>query len=213
MSENKKVRKRVKTPKKEVKSYKNAILFLISLVLFAYSGFVLLFPAILTMTFNKQKFCDSVYKTSALVTNIDQVEFKMTPSLDMIITIRGWDSRHIDNQNAFKAKEIDIVTTPFAIFTQDYKIKSMDFKGIQIWDQILPTGVNKLAYIARCFSPKDFGVNQIKIQPSAVNFKSYTIIHERGQNSKEEYIRNKTYSLYEVKTFLMNQNLMNVVIK
>lgn len=205
--------KKVKKEKNEVKSYKNAILILISLVLFAYSGFVLLFPAILTATFNKQKFCESVYKTTALVTNIDQIEFKMTPTLDMIITARGWDSKHIDNQNAFKAKEISVVTNPMAIFTHDYNIKSIEFKGTQIWDQILPNGENKLDYVARCFSPKDFGIEKMSIKPSEAKFRGFTIIHERGQNSKEEYMRNKTYSLYEVKTFLMNKNLFNVVIK
>lgn len=214
MAEDKKIKKVKKVAKKqEVKSYKNAILILISLVLFAYSGFVLLFPTILTMTFNKQKFCNSVYKTTGLNTNIDKMEFKMTPNLDMVITVRGWDSKHIDNQNAFKAKEIEVVTTPFAIFTNDYKIKSMTFKGTQIWEQILPNGENKLAYIAKCFSPKDFGVDKITIKPSEVNFKSFTIIHENKNKTKEEYIRNKTYSLYEVKTFLKNKNLFNVVIK
>lgn len=213
MAENKKIKKVVKKQKQEVKSYKNAILILISLVLFAYSGFVLLFPTILTMTFNKQKFCDSVYKTSGLVTNIDKIEFKMTPKLDMIITLRGWESKHIDNQNAFKTKEIDVVTTPFSIFTHNYNIKSMTFVGTQLWEQILPNGENKLAYIAKCFSPKDFGADKMTIKPSAVEFKGFTIVHENKNQTKEEYIRNKTFSLYEVKTFLKNKNLFNVVIK
>lgn len=213
MAENRKIKKVVKKQKKEVKSYKNAILILISLVLFAYSGFVLLFPTILTMTFNKKKFCESVYKTSGLVTNIDKMEFKMTPKLDMIITVRNWESKHIDNQNAFKTKEIEVVTTPFAIFTNNYNIKSMRFVGTQLWEQILPNGNNKLAYIAKSFSPKDFGADKMTIKPSAVEFKGFTIVHEDKINTREEYIRNKTFSLYEVKTFLKNQNLFRVVIK
>ena len=198
---------------KQPKSYKNTILIFVSLIMFIYAGLVLLYPAILTMTFNKKAFCDSAYKTSALVTKLGKMEFKMTPNLNLIITASDWESKHIDNQNAFKARTIEIVTTPFATLTNNYDVKSMRFEGAKIWKQILPDGNNKLAYISKCFSPKDFGVKKITIKPSEVVFDNFTIIHEANKQTKEEYHRNKTYSAYEVKTFLMNQNLMNVVIK
>ena len=198
---------------KQPKSYKNTILIFISLIMFIYAGLVLLYPAILTMTFNKKAFCDSAYKTSALVTKLGKMEFKMTRNLNLVIIASDWESKHIDNQNAFKARTIEIVTTPFATLTNNYDVKSMRFEGTKIWEQILPDGNNKLAYIAKCFSPKDFGVKKITIKPSEVVFDNLTIIHEENKQTKEEYHRNKTYSEYEVKTFLMNQNLMDVVIK
>lgn len=211
MAERKKIKKNNK--ENQPKSYKNTILIFLSLIMFIYSGLVLLYPAILTMSFNKKAFCASAYKTSALVTTLGKMEFKMTPKLDLIITAKDWESKHIDNQNAFKARTIEVVTTPFATLTNNYNIKSMRFEGAKIWNQILPDGNNKLAYIAKCFSPKDFGVNKITIKPSEVKFDSFTIIHEINKGTKEEYHRTKTYSQYEVKTFLMNQKLLGVVIK
>ena len=211
MATKKHLKKRVK--KTQPMSYKNTIMIFISLIMFIYAGLVLLYPAILTMTFNKKAFCQSAYKTSALVTTLDEMKFKMMPNLDLVITASGWESKHIDNQNAFRARTIEIVTTPFATFTNNYNIKSMKFEGAKIWEQILPNGKNKLAYIAKCFSPNDFGVDKITITPSEVIFDNFTIIHEANRQTKEEFHRNKTYSKYEVKTFLMNQNLKNVVIK
>ena len=211
MTEKKEMKRNIN--KKQQKSYKNTILIFISLIMFAYTGLVLLFPAILTMTFDKEAFCKNAYKTSALKTTLGKMEFKMTPKLDLVITMTDWESKHIDNQNAFKARTIEVVTTPFATLTNNYEIKSMRFEGAKIWNQILPNGNNKLAYIAKCFSPKDFGVEKITIKPSEVKFDSYTIIHEINKGTKEEYHRTKTYSQFEVKNFLMNQNLLNVVIR
>ena len=211
MAERKKIAKRNK--ENQPKSYKNTILIFLSLIMFIYTGLVLLYPAILTMTFNKKAFCASAYKTSALVTTVNKIEFKMTPSLDLVITANDWESKHIDQQNAFKARTIEIVTTPFATLTSNYDIKSIRFEGAKIWNQILPDGNNKLAYIAKCFSPKDFGVNRITIKPSEAKFDNFTIIHEINKGSKEEYHRTKTYSQFEVKNFLMNQNMLGVVIK
>ena len=204
--------KRIKKGK-EVTSYKNCILIIVSLILFLYAGFIGLYPAILTWTFNYDKFYDSVYKTTALVTKVHKMEFSMSPTFDMTITANNWVSTHIDNQNAFDATEIKITTTPFAIFTKDFKIKSMKITGGKIWDQILPSGENKLAYIPKVFNAKPFGAKVITIRPSAVDFDSFTIVRMRPSGVTEEYTRKKTYSLYEVKTFLTNQNIVDVVIK
>ena len=211
MATKKRLKKRVK--KTQPMSYKNTIMIFISLIMFIYVGLVLLYPAILTMTFNKKAFCQSAYKTSALVTNLGEMKFKITPSLNLVITASDWESKHIDNQNAFKARTIEIVTTPFATLTNNYDIKSMKFEGAKIWHQTLPNGQNKLAYISKCFSPKDFGVNKLTIKPTEVQFNNFTMIDEDNNQTKEQFYRNKTYSAYEVKTFLMNQNLMDVVIK
>lgn len=206
----KKINKKPQGPKK---SYKNAILMLISFVLFAYSGLVLLYPSILGLIFSKKSFCDSVYSTSALITYIDKLEFQVTPTLDMIISIKGWDSKHIDKQNAFEAKEINIVTTPFSVFTRNFNIKSMEFRGVRLWEQITPEGENKLAYIARCFNPKDFGAEKITIKPSSATFKNFTILHEENRTTREEYIPSRVYSQYDVKKFIESKNLMNVKVK
>ena len=187
MRPKRKIKKKKEAPK--VTSYKNCILMIVSLILFLYAGFIGLYPAILTWTFNYDKFSDSVYKTTALVTT------------------------HFDKQNAFEATEIKVKTTPFAIFTKDFQIKSMEITGAKLWEQFLPSGENKLAYIPKSFYAKPFGAKVITIRPSAVDFNSFTIVHQRSSGVKEEYIRKKSYSLYEVKNFLMNKNIVDVVIK
>ncbi|MBQ8887430.1 MAG: hypothetical protein IJY61_07000 [Candidatus Gastranaerophilales bacterium] len=211
MRPKRKIKKKKEAPK--VTSYKNCILMIVSLILFLYAGFIGLYPAILTWTFNYDKFSDSVYKTTALVTKVHKMEFSMTPTFDMIITANNWVSTHFDKQNAFEATEIKVKTTPFAIFTKDFQIKSMEITGAKLWEQFLPSGENKLAYIPKSFYAKPFGAKVITIRPSAVDFNSFTIVHQRSSGVKEEYIRKKSYSLYEVKNFLMNKNIVDVVIK
>lgn len=213
MGNERQVKKLRPQKQKSVSSYKNCILMLLSFVLFLYAGFIGLYPAILTWTFNYEKFYDSVYKTTALVTKVHKMEFSMTPSADMIITAYNWDSKHIDEQNAFEATEIKIKTTPFAIFTKDFQIKSMEIVNAKLWDQLLPSGENKLAYIPKSFYAKPFGAKVITIRPSGLDINGLTIIHQRKAGVTEEYTRKKSYSLYEVKTFLENKNIGDVVIK
>ena len=89
----------------------------------------------------------------------------------------------------------------------------MEINGAKIWDQILPSGENKLAYIPKVFRAKPYGAKVIKIRPSAVDFKSFTIVHQRPSGVTEEYMRKKSYSLFEVKSYLTNKNIVDVVIK
>ncbi len=193
--------------------HKNAILIVVAVLLLIYAGFISIFPAILTKSFNIDQFEQKVYDATSLVTTVDTVDYKIKPNFDTIITLKNWSSKYIDEQDCFNARLIQITTTPAALFTKTFKIKDLYLKNVKYSDQTLPEGVNKLAFLPGSFNPKVFGANKITIVSGPVRVKNFNIVHIEPGVYKERNQREAKYSTTEVKRFLSQFQFAHVNIK
>ena len=196
-----------------MKEYKNTLLIFISVLFLAYAGFISIFPAILTSTFNIDKFEQQVFDSTSLVTTVDTVEYKIRPNFDTIITLRNWSSKYIDDQDCFDAKLIEIKTTLSAIFFKKFKIKQLYLKNVKYSNQTLPTGENKLAFLPAAFNSELFGAKKITIIPGPVKVKNFRIKDIAPKYYKEINKREAYYSTEEVRRFLSDKNFSHVEIK
>lgn len=193
--------------------YKNTLLIFLALVLFAYAGFISVFPAFLTKTFNIDEFEQKIYDATSIVTTIDDIEYKILPNFKTIIILRNWSSKYIDEQPLFGARYIEIETTPMSLFTKNFNIKSMYLKNIVYKDQILPDGTNKIAFLPEAFNSELFGAKKITIVPGPVRVKNFKIVYIGPKSYKEQSYREKTYDKSEVKDFLSSFTFSHVEIK
>ena len=196
-----------------MKNHKNTILILISIVLFVYAGFISIYPAFLTKTFNVNAFEDKVFKATDLITTIDSVRFEVKPNFDMIISIGNWNSKYIDYQDCFEAGRIEITTGPFSTFTKNFKIKEMIVKNAKYSDQILKNGENKLAHLPAALNTEPFGAKKVTVTPGPVKVKNFHIIYITPNNHKERKDSAIAYSKEQVRYFLQSQNFSHVVVK
>ncbi len=196
-----------------MKEHKNAILIIISVILLIYAGFISIFPALLTKSFNLEQFEQKIYDATSLVTKVGSIEYKIKPNLDMVITLRNWSSKYVDDQDCFDARYIELTTTPFAIFNGQYNIKDLYLKNVKYSGQTLPDGNDKLAFLPGAFNSELFGHNNIVIVPGPVRIKNYTNIHIWPNTSKEDTQENVSYSKEEVKSFLSQFTFSHVIIK
>lgn len=193
--------------------YKNTILITLAVILLIYAGFISIFPAILTSSFNIDKFEKQIFDATSLVTTVDTVEYKIKPNFDTIITFRNWSSKYIDDQDCFDATMIELTTTPATIFTNNIKIKQLNVKNAKFSNQILPSGENKLAFLPAAFNSKVFGKNQINITAGPVRVKNFRIRNITPNNYKEDNRRESNYTEQEVKDFLSQMYFSSVNIK
>lgn len=193
--------------------YKNTILILLSIIFFAYAGFISIFPAFLTSSFNIDKFEQKVYDSTSLVTTVDTVEYKIKPNFDTIISLRNWSSKYIDDQDCFDASLIEITTTPAAIFGKTFKIKQLYLKNVRFSNQTLPSGENKLAFLPGAFNSKVFGADKIVIIPGPVKVKNFRIKDIAPGVYNERNQREALYSEQDVKSFLTDKNFSHIIVK
>lgn len=193
--------------------YKNTILICLSVILLIYAGFISIFPAILTNSFNIDTFEQKVYDATSLVTTVDMVEYKIKPNFDTIIILRNWSSKYIDNQDCFDASMIELTTTPAAIFTNNIKIKNLYVKNAKYANQYLPTGENKLAFLPGAFNSKIFGKNKIVLTAGPVKVKNFRIKTIAPNVYREDNRRESNYTEQEVKDFLSSYYFANIEIK
>ncbi len=193
--------------------YKNTILIALSLVFFAYAGFISIFPALLTNNFDIDKFEQQIYDSTSLVTTVDSVEYKIKPNFDTIITLRNWSSKYIDDQDCFDARLIEIKTTPSAIFSKTFKIKQLYLKNVKFSNQTLPTGENKLAFLPGAFNSEVFGKDKITVIPGPVKVKNFKTKDIAPGYYKERNQREALYSEQDVRDFLKDKNFSHIIIK
>ena len=194
--------------------YKNALLVLVSILLFAYAGFITIVPAVKTNSFNIDKFEQQVFDATSLVTTLDSVNFEIKPNLKTIITVKNLSLKYIDAQPLFDAAHIEIETTPAALFTNNYEIKSIYFKRTWYADQILPNKENKIAFLPGAFNSKVFGANNITIKPNGpAKFKNLKLTYVTPTTYKEKNLRETSFTKEEVKSFLSSFEYSHVKIK
>ena len=196
--------------------YRNLMLMLVSLVLLCYAGLLSIYPSILTSLFNKEIFAEKVYKATTLDTTLDSINFKMKPNLTLIITIRKWSSKHKYKeiiQDCFSADIIELQTGAFSPITKNFPIKKLYLKHVKFSNQVLPNGVNKLAYLPRNFNPSVFGKDQITITPGPVLVNDFKIKHIAPGFYKEDNRKESSYSKDNVRAFLNKLKIKGVVVK
>ncbi len=192
--------------------HKNAIMIIVAIILFIYAGMISIFPYFITKSFNIDQFEQKVFEATSLVTTIDSFDYTIKPNFDTVITIRNWSSKYIDEQNCFDARQIQLTTTPFAIFTKNFKIKDLYLKNVKYADQTLPEGQNKLAFLPEAFNSNVFGTNNIKITTGPIRIKNYQKIHIAPNIYKENNYREMKYSKDEVKNFLSQFTFNHITI-
>ncbi|MBQ9245344.1 hypothetical protein IJ182_03655 [bacterium] len=193
--------------------HRNAILILVSLVLFIYAGFISIYPAFLSKTFNKNAFEKKAEEATGLKTHLDSIEFKIKPNMDMVITIGNWSSKYVDDQDCFAAGRIDITTNPGSIITKNFKIKELDLNNVKYSNQVFENGQNKLAYLPGSFNPKPFGASKVTIAAGPVKAKNFTIVNIGPNYYREDKRSISKYSRADVRSFLSSQKFKNVNIK
>jgi hypothetical protein len=197
-----------------MKEHRNAILILISVILFIYAGLLSIYPAFLKSTFNVTKFEEKVYRATSLVTTIDSVDFKVKPNFDLYIYLYKWSSKYVDDQDCFDAGYIEITTGLFAPITKKFKIKNMTLKNVVFSNQLLmPENVNKLSYLPEAINPGEFGAKKFVVTPGPVTVKNFTIKYIAPNYYKENKRNLVEYSKNDVKEFLQKRNFKRVEIK
>ena len=193
--------------------YKNAIFVLVSLLLFAYAGFISIVPMVKTNTFDIDKFEQQVFDATSLVTTVDSVSYKIDWNLKTTITVKNLSLKYIDAQPLFDAAHIEIETTPSALFTHNYNIKSIYFKRAWYADQILPEGTNKIAFLPGAFNSEIFGAKSITVKPGPAKFKNLRVTYVTPKTFKEQNYRETSFSKSEVDAFLKSFNYSHIKIK
>lgn len=196
--------------------YKNVLLIIISLILFAYAGFISIFPSIKTNSFNIDQFEQKTLRATGLNVTLASINFKIQPNLTTIITIRDLIAQYPDQQPLLTAKYVEITTTPSSLFSNNYDIKSLYLKNVKYDDQILPSGENKIAYLPSSFEPSFYGPKKITVKVNGpLRIKNLDTIYtiSTPYRFKKESQREFTYSKEELKSFLQSLNFVNAEIK
>lgn len=196
--------------------YKNAFLMIVACILFIYAGFISVFPSVYSRNFNIDKFEQATLSATGLNVTLGTFNFEIKPGFKTYITVTDLIAMYPDQQPLFSAKYAQVETTPLAIFTKDFDIKSLYLKHVIYDDQILPEGVNKLAYLPESFEPSFYGAKKVTIRPNGqirvknleVN-KTVSKPYRYTKNSEREAI----YLQSEVEMFLKSLNFKNVDIK
>ena len=195
--------------------YKNVLLIVLSVILFAYAAIIGFIPWMLNNTFDMVKFEEKLAKTTNMNVTLNYIHFKMTPSLKTTITIRGLEARYPDDQPLLDVKYAEIVTTAGALFSNKYDIKSLTVKNAVYDDQILPEGGNKLECLPPTIDPKPFGKKEIVVILGNMKIKNLTVNYTVGYpySYKSRFFREKTFTRAELVSFLNAQNFIRVKIK
>ena len=194
---------------------RNAILIIVAVFIFVYIALLSLYPAILSKTFDKDKFEKKAYKATGLVTYIKDIDFKVEPNLSLVVTIYKWSSKYIDAQDCFDSDVIVLTTNLFSPFTKTFKIKDLFLKHARYSNQILmPEKVNKLDFLPKSFDATAFGTKKITIEPKGpVRIYNLFIKNIAPGYYKEDNRHVVSYSKDEVKDFLIGLNIRYVHVK
>ena len=196
------------------KSHKNAILFLIAIILFIYLGFLKLYPAILNATFNKDEFTEKVYTTTGLLTSVDKIDFSLTPTFTLVIGVNNWVMKHLDNQECFSFARADIETNPFCIFTKNFVIKKMEIRSANYFDQVYDNGQNKLNYLSDMnFSKFNAKNENITVASGPVSVRNFRITYIEPQGHREDKRDVVKYTKADVRAFLQERMFKHIVVK
>jgi hypothetical protein len=196
--------------------YKNVFLMIVAVILLGYAAFISIIPSMMSKNFNIDKFEQATLKAAGLNVTFEMIDYKIKPNLKTIIIIRDLVAMYPDQQPLFSAKYIELETTPAAIFKKDFDIKSLYLKHVKYEDQILPNGVNKLAYLPESFDPSYYGAKKVTIRPnSQIRIKNLERINTiTNPYSYRKYAeREAIYTQSEVSIFLHSLNFKNVNIK
>ena len=197
--------------KERPKTHRNAILFLVAILLFIYAGFIALYPTILRASFDKAEFGRKVEDTTGLITSIKNIEFKLSP-VTLTIIVNEWVSDHMQDQPCFKADRIEIHANPLCMITKNFVIKDMDLQNVRYYDQMLDNGENKLDRLSE-MNFSQFNVDKVSVTPGPVSVKNFTITSidpDTHRDNERSFVK---YSRSDVKAFLESKNFKNVIIK
>lgn len=195
--------------------YKNVLLILLALILFAYAGFITIFPSTYTSSFNKANFEQKALAATGLKIAFNSIDVKIKPNFKTIITLKDVSATYPDDQPLFKTTTAEIITTPSILFSKNIDIKQIVLKYVTYDDQILADGKNKLAFFPKAFTPAFLGKNKLVIKPGSVYVKNLTINYTVSEPYSYDTVekRETFYSESEVKDFLKALNFTNVEIK
>lgn len=195
--------------------YRNIILILLSVILFAYAVVIGVIPSVMTKSFKKEVFQQKLTEAVGLNSTVGTYTVRVKPNFETIITMTELKFEFPDEQPAFRAKSAELTTTITSLFTNTYKIKKLDLRFVKYDDLILPDGTNKLAFIPARITPRPFGSRSITIIAGPVFAKdievSYTNSNPYSYN--KENFRQLSYTKEQVKSFLTSLNFQNIKIK
>ena len=196
-----------------VAKYKNTLMILGSVLLFGYASLISIVPSVMTNSFDIDKFEQKMFDATSLITSVDSVEYKVSPSLKTTITVKNLSLKYIDYQPLFDAKQIKLETSFAALFGKSFDVKNIEFKHVVYADQILPNGENKIAFLPGAFNSEIFGAKSISVVPGPAKFKNMKVTYVTPRTYKEKFIREKNFSKSDVSLFLKSFDYSHVKIK
>lgn len=196
-----------------VAKYKNTLMIVGSIFLFAYASFISIVPAVMTNSFDIDKFEQKMFDATSLITSVDSVEYKVAPNLKTTITVKNLSLKYIDYQPLFDAKQIKLETSFPALFGKSFDVKNIEFKHVIYADQILPSGENKIAFLPGAFNSEIFGAKSISVVPGPAKFKNLKVTYVTPTTYKEKFIREKNFSKADVALFLKSFDYSHVKVK
>lgn len=193
--------------------YKNVLLVFISIILFAYMFCFTILPSILKSSFNVQDFEKKLFDATSLKTEIESIDFKISPALQMTVTIANFSAKYIDLQDCFDAQAIILKTSPLCLLNKTFKINDLYLKNVKFSNQVLPDGNNKLAFLPGAFNSEIFGAKHITIISGPVRINGYEQ-KDIGPNSYNEKNRKEIlYTKDDVKAFLSGFQFSHVIVR
>lgn len=196
-----------------VAKYKNTFMIFGSVILFCYASLISIVPAVMTNSFDIDKFEQKMFDATSLITSVDSVEYKVAPNFKTTITVRNLSLKYIDYQPLFDARQIKLETSLGALFCKSFDIKNIEFKHVIYADQILPNGENKIAFLPSAFNSEIFGAKSISVTPGPAKFKNLKITYVTPTTYKEKFVREKNFSKAEVGLFLKSFDYSHVKVK
>ena len=154
-----------------------------------------------------------MFDATSLITSLDTVEYKVSPSLKTTITVKNLSLKYIDYQPLFDARQVKLETSLLALLGKSFNVKNIEFKNVIYADQILPNGENKIAFLPSAFNSEIFGAKSISVVPGPAKFKNLKITYVTPTTYKEKFIREKNFSKAEVGSFLKSFEYSHVKVK
>ena len=195
--------------------YKNAILILISIVLFSYAAFISIIPSLIASTVNKNKLLANYSAATGLNVSYQKALLKISPTFDTTITVFDLNVEFPDEQPVLSADIVELNTTPAAVFGKTIKIKNLYMKHVKYDDLVLPDGTNKLAYLPAVIDPKYIGKKGLTIIPGPTRIKNIDVSYTTTNpySYKTQNINEINMTDTELKEFLQSLDLKHINIK
>ena len=196
-------------------NYKNLILIVISLILFAYAGFISVVPKIMTSLFNQETFSKNLQKAVGLNVEMKTVDVKISPDFSTFVYITGLDIKFPDKQPVLTADYAELRTTPGCLFGNKIVIKKFIANTVKYDDLVLPSGINKIAYIPESFQPKFIGKKGLTIVSGPVEISNISASYTKTKpySYTEKSLPNINMSARETKEYLQSLQFKYVKIE